>query len=170
MNPMMMNNQNINQMDQKQILQLIQKNNEVIIQMIQQIFQIQMFNNMILNQILTNKLNNINNNNFNEMMNQMNNTLSNMRNNNDNDIDPWERNTAYRIGITFYWHGPINLAVPRNITVAELIEGFIKKFKVKKENIYFVFNAKKLQNKDYRKIEEIGLGDGVVIQVFEYGC
>ena len=48
MNPMMMNNnQMINQMNQNEMLKMIQKNNEQIIQMIQQIFQVQMLNNML---------------------------------------------------------------------------------------------------------------------------
>ena len=200
MNPMMMNNEIINQTDQNKIFQLIQKNNEQIIQMLQQIFQVQMLNNMLLNQILTNKKLN-NNNNFNNMMNPINNTLNNMNinmmnnqnmqnimnnnmmnsnvmnmiNNNDNDIDPWEGNTAHRINIHFDWLNNWgghrrNLSVPINITVTELIEGFIKKFKAEKENIYFLFNSKKLKNKDSRKIEEIGMCNGCDVHVIEYGC
>ena len=198
---MMMNNEIINQTDQNKIFQLIQKNNEQIIQMLQQIFQVQMLNNMLLNQILTNKKLNNNNNNFNNMMNPINNTLNNMNinmmndqnmqnimnnnmmnsnvmnmiNNNDNDIDPWEGNTAHRINIHFDWLNNWgghrrNLSVPINITVTELIEGFIKKFKAEKENIYFLFNSKKLKNKDSRKIEEIGMCNGCDVHVIEYGC
>ena len=81
MNQMMMNNTMINQVNQNHIFQTIQKNNEQIIQMIQQILQVQMLNNMLLNQIINNNLNNNNINNnqmFNDMMNKMDNIINNM--------------------------------------------------------------------------------------------
>ena len=183
---MMNNNQMINQMDQNQMLQMIQKNNEQIIQMIQQIFQVQMLNNMLLNQILTNNLNNnnINNNNFSNLMNQMNNILNNnsnmqnmMDNNmmdmiNNNVVDPWEGNKEPRINIHFEERGKkVNLPTPLNITVKELIEGFIKKFNIEKKNINdinFLFNGRELKKDDCRKITQVGLTNGSRILVLSF--
>ena len=191
MNPMMMNNnQMINQMDQNQMLQMIQKNNMQIIQMIQQIYQVQMLNNMILNKILTNNLNNnISNNNFNDLMYQNNNFMNNMNNNmmsndntmnnniikknDDNVVDPWKGNNAPRIDIVFKWAGhwyePRLLPVPQNITVKELIQGFIKKYKAEKEKIHLIFNGEDLQKNDTRKIEEIFMESGHLVQIVDYG-
>ena len=163
---MMNNNQMINQM-----LQMIQKNNEEIIQMIQQIFQIQMLNNMILNQILNNNLNS-NNNNFIDILNQNNNTMNNnfnMQNminnnmmnmmNNNNDVDPWAHiDISKRIYILFKLSSgkTYTLHVPKNITENELIEGFIKKSKIGGQNIRFTFNSYRLKKDGCRKLSEIG--------------
>ena len=189
---MINNNQMINQMDQNQMLQMIQKNNEQIIQMIKQIFQVQMLNNMLLNQILTNNLNNNNNiNNFSNLMNQMNNIMNNMNmmnnnsnmqnmmdnnmmnivNNNDNGVDPWKGNRELRINIFFehfYSGKKVNLLPPVNITVKELIEGFIKKCNIEKKNIdYIIFlHGTTLSKDDCRKITEAGLQDGSKILVW----
>ena len=160
---MLENTSTINQMDESQILQMIQKNNEQIIQMLQQIFQVQMINNTLLNQIFINNLNNniSNNNKFNDMMNQMNKFMNNinmmnnqnMQNmainnkmnimNNNNVIDPWEGNTAHRINIILeYYNGydtkRFTLHTPENITLKELIEGFKKKYNYENQDIYCV--------------------------------
>ena len=175
---MMNNNQMINQMNQNEMLQTIQKNNEQIIQMIQQIFQVQMLNNMLLNQILTNNLNNnnININNFNSIMNQMNNFMNNMNmmNNNSNlknIVDLWEGNIEPRINIVFeIWKSGkrVNLQSPVNITIKELIEGFIKKLNIEKKNIdyiRFLFYGRKIKKDDCRKITEARMSDGSGILV-----
>ena len=113
----------MNQINQNQILQSIQKNNEQIIQMIQQIFEVQMRNNMLLNQFFNYNLNNnINNNSFNNMMNQMNN-MDMIK------IDPWVGNTEPKLNIEFRFLSgkKIMLAAPDNISIKELIERFWKK-------------------------------------------
>ena len=175
---MMNNNQMINQMNQNQMFQMIQKNNEQIIQMIQQIFQVQMLNNMILNQILTNNLNNNNNinNNMNVIRNQMNNLMNNinmnnnlnMQNmmdnnmmnmiNNNNVFDPWEGNTSRRAYIIFEFNSVNRFVLhpPENITVKELIDEFIKKSNLEKQNLTFLFNGTTdLRKYDCKKIGEI---------------
>ena len=166
---MINNNQMINQMDKNQMLQMIQKNNEEIIQMIQQIFQVQMLNNMILNQILNNNLNN--NNNFNGMMNQINNLMNNnpnmqnmmdndminMINSNDNGIDPWAHiDISKRISVAFRLNSGKKyiLHVPKNIIEKELVEGFIKKSKIKSQKIQFICNGRQLKKDGCRKVSE----------------
>ena len=171
----MNDNQMINQMDLNKMLQIIQKNNDQIIQMIQQIFQVQMLNNMLLNQILNNNLNiNIRNNELNDLMSRMNNFMNNLNNenimsnnmmnmvnNNHSEIDPWEGNFASRINVVFELTFLQSndrfktLYAPLNITVKELIEAFIKKFNIEKNNVIFLFNAKELKKDDSTKIESI---------------
>ena len=180
MNPMM-NNVMINQMDQNQIFQTIQKNNEQIIKMIQQIFQVQMLNNMLLCQIINNNLNNnnFNNNMFSDMMNKMNNFMGNMNminspnmqmiynnmmNNpqkNDNAIDPWAGNNAPRLVIQFKINRAttnIALTVPDNISIGELIEAYFQKCRItdpdKQNNFRFIFNAKSLKKTDHSTLKE----------------
>ena len=162
-----MNNNMIKQMNQNQILQTIQNNNEQIIQMIQQIFQIQLSNNMLLNKILTNNFNNnINNkmnnfvNNMNMMknfniQNMMNNNIMNMVNNR-HFIDPWEGNNKPRIGLYFQLNdgSQLSLNPPENITVKELIEGFIKMYNLEGRNFRFIFNSNELKNDDCRIISD----------------
>ena len=181
MNPMM-NNVMINQMDQNQIFQTIQKNNEQIIKMIQQIFQVQMLNNMLFCQIINNNLNNnnFNNNMFSDMMNKMNNFMGNMNminspnmqmmNNNmminpqknDNAIDPWAGNNAPRLVINFRKKNTstIALTVPDNISIGELIEAYFQKCHItnpdKQNNFKFIFLAKALQRTDHSTLKEKG--------------
>ena len=178
MNPMMMNNQMMNQMDKNQIFQMIQKNNEQIIQMIHQIFQVQMLNNMLLNQIINNNLNNnnINNNMFNDMMNNMNNLMNNMINNQnmnmmnnnmmnipqkkDNDFDPWEGNNNPKINIVFEETTGRRtvLVVPDNISIGELINAFFHKHNIinpdLQNKIMFLLNGTKLKRADSSTLKE----------------
>ena len=190
MNPMMMNNRMMNQMDKNQIFQMIQKNNEQIIQMIQQIFQVQMLNNMLLNQILNNNLNNnnINNNMFNDikninnlMNNMINNPNMNMMNNNmmnnslKNEIDPWAGNNNPKINILFEETTGKRtiLSAPENILVGELIDAFFKKAGIldpnQQKKISFLFRGIKINRADQSTLKEKGFGDGQQIEVFEYG-
>ena len=159
--------------------------------MIQQIFQVQMLNNMLLNQILNNNLNiNIRNNELNDLMSRMNNFMNNMNNlnnenimsnnmmnmvnNNHSEIDPWEGNFASRINVvfelTFLQRNDRfkTLYAPLNITVKELIEVFIKKFNIEKNNVIFLFNAKELKKDDSTKIESI-MNNLSQVQVIKYG-
>ena len=172
---MMINNiQMINKMNENQMLETIQKNNEQIIQMIQQIFQVQILNNMILNKIISN--NNNTNNNLNNLMNQMNNFMNNnMMNmaNNDNIIDPWPQvDISLKINICFELTTGKKLIVnpPIYITVNELIEGFIKKFNIEKQyidNVNFLYNGRSLKMNDCTKIKDIGMVDGDKVLVIE---
>ena len=138
---MMGNNSMMNQIDQSQILQTLQKNNEQIIQMIQQIFQIQMMNNILINKILSNNLNNINNDMLNNnMMNQMNNFINNMNminnqniqmNNNNNFDNIFDGHTGRKINIIFQSYDTrkiiLIVVAPENISIKESIEEFWKK-------------------------------------------
>ena len=97
---------------------------------------------------------------------------SNMMNmvNNNNNIDPWEGNFASRLDIMFELADGKRffLHPPKNITVKELIDGFIKKFNCGKKNIYFWFNGSRLRNDNYKKITEVGMQLGSKVYVFEY--
>ena len=175
MDPMIINNnQMINQMNQNQIFQTIQKNNEKIIQMIQQIFQVQMLNNMLLRQIINNNLNNnINNNMFNDIMNNMNNMnmINNpniqMMNNNmmnnpqNNETNPWAGNNASRINITFLETGglaKILIAAPEDISIEELIEAYFQRNHItnldRQNNFNFIHNGKRLKRSDRTLLKE----------------
>ena len=195
---MMNNNPMMNQMDQNPILQMIQKNNEQIIQMIQQIFQVQMLNNLLLNQILNNNLktnNNINNNMLNNTISQMNNIVNNMKminnqnmqnmmsdsHNNSNDINLWVGNTAPKINILFerinekgYQNNSFLLA-PNNISIKELIEAYFKKLCIadlnKQRDFIFIFNGKALNKTDCSTLKENGFDNFslVVIKISESG-
>ena len=171
MNSIMMDNNPINnQIDQSQILRKIQKNNEQIIQMIQQIFKVQMMNNMLLNQILNNNnLNNINNVMFNNMMNQINNFMNNMNivnnpniqiNNNENYIDPLPGYTGRRINIRFNLIDGrlITMIAPENISIKESIEKFWKKSGITdpdaQKKIIFLKNACALDRYDISPLDK----------------
>ena len=177
MNPMMINNNPMrNQIDQNLIFQKIQKNNEQIIQMIQQIFQVQMLNNMLFNQIIDNKLNNnnINNNMLNNLMSNMNNLMNNMINNpnmqminnnmmnnlQNNDNDPWVGNNASRINILFETPQGININIPapENISIEELIEAYFQRRHItnpdRQNNFNFLFNAQNLNRTDRTLLKE----------------
>ena len=186
MNPMMMNNNLIiNQMDQPKIFQKIEQNNEQIIQMIQQIFKIQMMNNLLLNQILnSNNLNNINN-----MMNQMDNSMNDfnminnqniLMNNNDNYINSLAGCAERKINITFKYYNNnnfegtkyYNLVAPGNISVKESIEGFWEKSGINDPNeqkkcVFSIgpcfFNI--LNINDTRPIDENKTGKDIFIHV-----
>ena len=172
----MINNQMINQMDLNQILQTIQKNNEQIIQMIQQIFQIQKLNNMLLKQIFNNNLNNnnINNNMFDVTMNKMDNLMNNMINNPNmnmmnnnmmnnslkNEIDPWAGNNAPRLTVLFSTtQGIITyLVVPEDISIGELIEAYFQRCHItnpeRQNHFTFLCNAKALKRADRSTLKE----------------
>ena len=191
---MMNNNPFINKMDQNQVLQAIQKNNEQIIQMIQQIFYFQMLNNVLFNQILNKNLNdnNIINNNiiFNDMMNQMNNFMNNLNimnnqnvqntminpNNNDNDVGLSDENNVEIVNIVF--DVPFEIVgkengkcifAPNNISIKELIEAFFKKYGIidpnKQKDILFIFCGKILNNFKSSTLKEIGFGKLAKIEV-----
>ena len=198
MNLMMMNNNPmINQMDQNSILQMIQKNNEQIIKMIHQIFQVQMLNNLLFNNILNNNLNtdyNINNNMFNNNMNQMNNIINdmnmisnqNMQNimndshKNSNNIDLWPGNTAPKVNVVFERIGEIEgiksrltgFLVPDNITIKELIETFFKKLSItdqnKQKDIFFMYNGKTLNKADCSTLKENGFDYSPFVSIKVY--
>ena len=195
---MMNNNQFINKMDQNQVLQAIQKNNEQIIQMIQQIFYFQMLNNQLFNQILNKNLNDnniINNNNiiFNDMMNQMNNFMNNLNimnnqnvqntminpNNNDNDVGLSDENNVEIVNIVFEVPFEIVgkekgkcISAPNNISIKELIEAFFKKYGIidpnKQKDILFIYGGKILNNVKSSTLKEIGLVKLAKIQVTRF--
>ena len=167
-----------NQQNQSEVLQTIQRNNEQIIQMILQILKIQRLNNTLINQIINNNFDiNINDNIDDDINTKTNNFMNNIDTKTFNNItkvktyDPFSGNPSPRLNIYFKDNNSskIFLKIPVNITVKELVEGFINLRQVAypnfPQNTYLLFNGIVLKTNDYRSITEIGIREGSKILI-----